>query len=330
MVCKILESIENSGVTSWIAVKDVSTYEPGPEYDTKQKISTKVLLTDLKKLYDEKDAESTCYEIEEAVMCLRPNKPQDAVNKWKNITYEIHEKYPIIPKGDLWRNGEKIGIVEDYNSVENFGHMILEIYPPGETGYLAPDYIVKVSGKTITPVGCSWDKVQGRWVSTSVIEHKKRIFDDTNTVEEFDAPLLEEHVRAGLELGRFGDVLETAQRVKNNCTDKSDPRYFPALKSQILALMGLKDDVIFDLLELAFKIFPENWTLTYIFAQLELYGFTKAKVNKLEGTLRENNLIDDTILSKCTDFDFHHDLSLVDIMNLEPDPSDPDFMGDKR
>ena len=318
MVCKILESIENSGITSWIAVKDVDTFKF--DYALEQKISTKILLTDLKMLYDEKDAESTCYEIEEAVMCLRPNKPQDAVNKWKNVTYEIHEKYPIIPKGDLWKSRKKIGIVEDYNSVEHFGHIILDIYPPGETDYLTSEYIVKVSGKTITPVGCSWDTVQGRWVSTSVIEHKKRIFDDTNTVEEFDAPLLEEHVRAGLELGKLDDVLETAQRVVKNCTDKSDPRYFPALKSQILALMGLKHDGIFDLLEIAFKIFPENSVLTYIFAQLELYGFTKAKVNKLGGTLRENNLIDDTILSEFTDFDFHYELSLVDIMNLDPDP----------
>ena len=318
MVCKILESIRNSGVRLWVAVKEVDTSEFG--YEPGQEISTKVLLTDLEKLYDDKDAESTCYEIEEAVMCLRPNEPQDAVNKWENVTYETHEKYPIIPKGDLWRNEEKIGIVENYNSVEHFGHMILDIYPPGETHYLASDYIVKVSGKTITPVGCSWDTVQGRWVSTSVIEHKKRIFDDTNTVEEFDAALLEEHVRVGFELGRFDDVLETAQRVVKKCTGKSDPRYFPALKSQILALMGLKHDGIFDLLELAFKIFPENSVLTYIFAQLELYGFTKAKVNKLGGTLRENNLIDDTILSKFTDFDFHHELSLVDIMNLDPDP----------
>ena len=105
MVCKILESIENSGITSWIAVKDVDTFKF--DYALEQKISTKILLTDLKMLYDEKDAESTCYEIEEAVMCLRPNKPQDAVNKWKNVTYEIHEKYPIIPKGDLWKSRKR-------------------------------------------------------------------------------------------------------------------------------------------------------------------------------------------------------------------------------
>ena len=114
----------------------------------------------------------------------------------------MHETYPVIPKGDIFRNGEKVGTVENYSQIEHVGKVTLDEYGPecSEYGVVGEDQIVKVSGKDIERPGYVFQGGIWQWIQN--VRGSERRFDDTSTVEELDISLLNENIDAAINLGK--------------------------------------------------------------------------------------------------------------------------------
>ena len=278
MNCQIIKEIKDSGIKSWInanCIEDkkllVSWQYTCDLYERDEKIPTAKLCEDLESLYQDLSIDYgsyyACYQVEQNVLCLRPSESKD---KWKEVNFVMHEEYPVIPNGDIFENGKKVGTVEKYSPIEHFGKVTLDSHGPdsSEMGTLSEIQIVKVSDVEIERPGYVFQR--GLWQWAKSVKDAQRRFDDTDDVEQLDIPLLLDRMEDGIRLGKYDEVIDIGMRIisekQENFIDLDALHY--AYTRLIAAEIVSRNENVFYHFEVAFENFQQDEDLTNLLVKL--------------------------------------------------------------